>query len=133
MNDGDFDSYTTGEIFDSTGMFHWIQERHFKECMLDKDKKHNFFGHVIVCVFADPDSPLIGLRNFVLPLRASNYNYEELKAIIFIGNEEFLSKEWKTISNFPKVYVLSVSNMTEQIKNKKSRNYCICFKMKMTI
>ena len=27
-------------------------------------------GHVVVCLFADKDSPLIGLRNFVMPLRA---------------------------------------------------------------
>jgi len=26
-------------------------------------------GHVVVCLFADPDSPLIGLRNLVMPLR----------------------------------------------------------------
>ena len=24
-------------------------------------------GHVVVCLFADPDSPLIGLRNLVMP------------------------------------------------------------------
>lgn len=28
--------------------------------------------HVIVSVFADPDSPLIGLRNLVMPLRWRN-------------------------------------------------------------
>jgi hypothetical protein len=28
-------------------------------------------GHVVVCLFANPDSPLIGLRNLVMPLRSA--------------------------------------------------------------
>ena len=31
---------------------------------------HN--SHVVLCLFAEPDSPLIGLRNLIMPLRASN-------------------------------------------------------------
>ena len=31
---------------------------------------HN--NHVVLCLFAEPDSPLIGLRNLIMPLRASN-------------------------------------------------------------
>lgn len=96
------------ERFDSTGMFHWTEERNFTECVIDGTTKHSFVCHVIVCVFAEPNSPLIGLRNFVLPLRASNYHYEELKRIVFIGNKEFLYKEWKSICNFPKIYILPV-------------------------
>jgi potassium large conductance calcium-activated channel subfamily M alpha member 1 len=97
------------EKFDTTGMFHWTEEQIIEECMLDSTQKHEFSNHVIACIFADKNSPLIGLRNFVLPLRASNYFYEELKPIIFIGNKDFLSKEWKSIHNFPKVYVLDVN------------------------
>ena len=29
-------------------------------------------SHVVVCLFAEHDSPLIGLRNLIMPLRASN-------------------------------------------------------------
>jgi potassium large conductance calcium-activated channel subfamily M alpha protein 1 len=97
------------EKFDSTGMFHWTEEQKFEDCVLNGHKKQSFANHVIVCVFAEPNSPLIGLRNFVLPLRASNYYYHELKRIVFIGNRDFLYKEWKTISNFPKIYMLPVS------------------------
>lgn len=97
------------ERFDSTGMFHWAEAQSIDNCMLDPSKKHSFVGHVIVCVFAAANSPLIGLRNFVMPLRASNYHYDELKRIIFIGNKEFLFKEWKSIVNFPKIYILPVS------------------------
>ena len=96
------------EKFDTTGMFHWSEEQTLDDLMLDCNQKHEFTNHVIVCVFADKESPLIGLRNFVLPLRASNYFYDELKPIIFIGNKEFLSKEWKSIANFPKIYAIEV-------------------------
>ena len=97
------------EKFDTTGMFHWTEEQNMERCMLDGTQKHEFSNHVIACIFADKNSPLIGLRNFVLPLRASNYFYEELKPIIFIGNKDFLLKEWKSIHNFPKIYVLDVN------------------------
>lgn len=99
----------TNERFDSTGMFHCTEEQSFNDCLIDGSKKHSFVGHVIVCVFAEPNSPLIGLRNFVLPLRASNYHYEELKRIIFIGNKEYLHKEWKAVCNFPKINIMPVS------------------------
>jgi hypothetical protein len=89
-------------------MFHWTEEQPFDNCLLDPLIKQSFANHVIVCVFAEPNSPLIGLRNFVLPLRASNYHYNELKRIVFIGSKEFLQKEWRAISNFPKIYILPV-------------------------
>lgn len=97
------------EQFDSTGMFHYVKQQDFKNCLLNSSNKYSFVHHVIVCIFAEPDSPLIGLRNFVLPLRASNYHYDELKHIVLIGNQEFLFKEWKSICNFPKIHIFPVS------------------------
>ena len=64
--------------------------------------------HVICCVFAEESSPVIGLRSFVMPLRASNFDENELKSIVFIGNSVFLRKEWRHICNFPKVYLVDV-------------------------
>ena len=66
-------------------------------------------GHVVVCLFADPDSPLIGLRNLVMPLRASNFHYHELKHVVIVGAVEYLRREWDTLRNFPKISVLDVS------------------------
>ena len=113
-----------GTKFDSTGMFHWVEEQNFNDFILDKNIKQPFFGHVIVCVFAEPNSPLIGLRNFVLPLRASNYHYEELKQIIFIGNQTFLAKEWKSICNFPKVFVLPGSPNSRSLLRSVNIQFC---------
>ncbi len=95
-------------ILSFLGMFHYVKEQEFKNCLLNTSSRYTFAHHVIVCIFAEQDSPLIGLRNFVLPLRASNYHYDELKDIVFIGNSDFLAKEWKSISNFPKIHIFPV-------------------------
>ena len=65
--------------------------------------------HVVVCLFADLNSPLIGLRNLVMPLRASNFHYHELKHVVIVGAVEYLRREWKTLQNLPKISVLNVS------------------------
>jgi hypothetical protein len=43
-------------------------------------------GHVVVCIFAEPDGPRIGIRNLVMPLRASNLKYHELKHVVLLGS-----------------------------------------------
>lgn len=65
--------------------------------------------HVVVCLFAKAESPLIGLRNLIMPLRASNYDYSELKHVVIIGDKDYLCKEWKTLHSFPKISILNVS------------------------
>ena len=74
-------------------------------------------GHVVVCIFGDVKSALIGLRNFVMPLRASNFHYHELKHIVFVGSLEYLKREWETLHNFPKVSILPVSRAKSFISN----------------
>ena len=49
--------------------------------------------HVIVAVFADGDSPLIGLRNLVMPLRASNIAYTDLLQVVIVGDPDYLKRE----------------------------------------
>jgi len=65
-------------------------------------------NHVVVCVFADAHSALIGLRNFIMPLRASNFDYEELKHVIIVGDKDYIRKEWKSVCSFPKISILNV-------------------------
>jgi len=65
-------------------------------------------NHVVVCVFADAHSALIGLRSFIMPLRASNFNYEELKHVIIVGDKDYIRKEWKSVCSFPKISILNV-------------------------
>lgn len=68
-----------------------------------------FSSHVVVCLFADATSPLIGLRNIVMPLRASNFHFNELKHVVIVCDKEYIRKEWKNLCNFPKITVIDVS------------------------
>ncbi|KAJ8022954.1 Calcium-activated potassium channel slo-1 [Holothuria leucospilota] len=94
--------------FDSTGMFHWCHERNIETAVLDREelKGNTMSSHVVVCVFGDAASPIIGLRNFVMPLRASNFHKEELKKIVLLGRVEYFRREWEALKNFPDVFIL---------------------------
>ena len=80
---GDLVSYE----YDSTGTFHWCCARDLDCCLVSRQVgllagqlmdvqqevgRMVLNSHVVVCIFADYDSPLIGLRNLIMPLRASN-------------------------------------------------------------
>lgn len=112
------------ENFDTTGMFHWLPEKSIDDAMLDPNEKHEFKNHVIACIFAGKSSPLIGLRNFVLPLRASNYFYDELKPIVFVGQKEFIQKEWKSIANFPKIFIIEGSPNSRSLLRSVNIQFC---------
>ncbi|XP_048842603.1 calcium-activated potassium channel subunit alpha-1-like isoform X11 [Brienomyrus brachyistius] len=94
--------------FDSTGMFHWCTTRDIEKAILTRSEAAMtvLSGHVVVCIFGDINSAVIGLRNLVMPLRASNFHYHELKPIVFVGSLEYLKREWETLHNFPKVSIL---------------------------
>uniref|UniRef100_A0A8C3WFP1 Potassium channel subfamily U member 1 n=1 Tax=Catagonus wagneri TaxID=51154 RepID=A0A8C3WFP1_9CETA len=96
---------------DNTGMFHWCKATPLDKVILKRtDKsKHEFRNHIVACVFGDAHSTLMGLRNFVMPLRASNYTRKELKDIVFIGSLDYLQREWRYLQNFPQIYFLSGS------------------------
>jgi len=43
-----------------------------------------------------------------MPLRASNYDYDELKHVVIIGDKDYIQKEWKSLRSFPKISILNV-------------------------
>ena len=112
--------------YDSTGMFHWCQARRFEDCLLDRNiaAMTVFNGHVVVCLFADPDSPLVGLRNLVMPLRASNLHYHELKPVVIVGNYDYVKREWKMLQNLPKITVLNGSPLSRADLRAVNINLC---------
>lgn len=81
-------------------------------------------GHVVVCLFADPDSPLIGLRNLVMPLRASNFHYHELKHVVIVGSVDYIRREWKMLQNLPKISVLNGSPLSRADLRAVNVNLC---------
>uniref|UniRef100_A0A8B9K2S4 Calcium-activated potassium channel subunit alpha-1 n=1 Tax=Astyanax mexicanus TaxID=7994 RepID=A0A8B9K2S4_ASTMX len=94
--------------YDSTGMFHWCPSKEIEKVILTRSEASMtvLSGHVVVCIFGDVTSALVGLRNLVMPLRASNFHYHELKHIVFVGSLDYLRREWETLHNFPKVSIL---------------------------
>ncbi|XP_053357556.1 calcium-activated potassium channel subunit alpha-1a isoform X8 [Clarias gariepinus] len=94
--------------YDSTGMFHWCPSKDIEKVILTRSEASMtvLSGHVVVCIFGDVTSALVGLRNLVMPLRASNFHYHELKHIVFVGSLDYLRREWETLHNFPKLAIL---------------------------
>ena len=139
----DFDFVAAEMKYDSTGMFHWTPSRPIEDCIQvfrvlgkydhtsschHQDRNQAAMtvlnGHVVVCLFADPDSPLIGLRNLVMPLRASNLHYHELKHVVILGSVEYLRREWRTLQNLPKISILHVSSAPNMINNIVNYSFC---------
>ncbi|XP_071748458.1 calcium-activated potassium channel slowpoke isoform X50 [Lepeophtheirus salmonis] len=122
----DFDFEKTEMKYDSTGMFHWTPARSIEDCILDRNQAAMTVlnGHVVVCLFADPDSPLIGLRNLVMPLRASNFHYHELKHVVIVGSVDYIRREWKTLQNLPKISVLNGSPLSRADLRAVNVNLC---------
>ncbi|KAK8386203.1 hypothetical protein O3P69_010723 [Scylla paramamosain] len=122
----DFDFEKTEMKYDSTGMFHWCPARLLEDCILDRNQAAMTVlnGHVVVCLFADPDSPLIGLRNLVMPLRASNFHYHELKHVVIVGSVDYIRREWKMLQNLPKISVLNGSPLSRADLRAVNVNLC---------
>merc|ERR1719317_795870 len=112
--------------YDSTGMFHWTQATSIEDCILDRNQAAMTVlnGHVVVCLFADPDSPLIGLRNLVMPLRASNFHYHELKHVVIVGAVDYIRREWKTLQNLPKISIVNGSPLSRADLRAVNVNLC---------
>ncbi|OQV20960.1 Calcium-activated potassium channel slo-1 [Hypsibius exemplaris] len=100
--------------FDSTGMFWWCPPRRFEDVAMDRFQasKKNYKNHIVLVVFAGEDSSVIGLNNFVMPLRSSNKPFDELRDIVIIGDPRFLALEWMNLMNFPKMHLLKVNGLS---------------------
>lgn len=95
-------------MFDSTGTYYWCEKVSFEKATVDRSRAEQivFNNHIVVCVFANSSGPLLGLRTLCIPLRASNMQPEEMKKIVFVGDEGHLRREWEQLCNFPDVNVM---------------------------
>ncbi|XP_067946179.1 calcium-activated potassium channel slowpoke-like isoform X2 [Watersipora subatra] len=112
--------------FDSTGMFHWCPSQNIDKCTIDilSPPSEVLSRHIIVCLFSEADSPLIGLGSFIMPLRASNFHFNDLKTVVLLGNMEYLRREWLSIRNFPKIYLMGGSPLNRVNLRAISINTC---------
>lgn len=70
------------------------------------------------------DTSFISKLSFPMPLRASNFHYHELKEIVFLGQKEFILREWEAICNFPKIKILSGSPLSRADLRAVNINMC---------
>ncbi|XP_074641051.1 calcium-activated potassium channel subunit alpha-1-like isoform X2 [Tubulanus polymorphus] len=95
--------------YDSTGLFHWCPDQDMMSVVLTyaESQAKNFKNHVVLCLFTDESSPLIGLCSFILPLRSATIPTNEIQPVVIIANLEYMAREWTNIMNFPDIYILS--------------------------
>ena len=62
-----------------------------------------------MAVFAEPDSPLIGLRNLIMPIRASNIHYNDLLHVVIIGDADYLKSKFLKYPIFFSFYKVILS------------------------
>uniref|UniRef100_A0A8C7V913 BK channel n=1 Tax=Oncorhynchus mykiss TaxID=8022 RepID=A0A8C7V913_ONCMY len=93
---------------DSTGLFHWCPPVPLKDISLTRQSASTLAlqDHVVVCVFGDGGSSLLGLGDFMMPLRASSLTAPELRTVVFLGDPHYFSREWPNIQYFPHIYFL---------------------------
>ena len=71
-------------------------------------RDHDFSGHVILVLSTRSYTHEMGLVNFVRPLRTSSLLTHRLRDIVFYTDPSFVEAEWKTIANFPRLFVYPV-------------------------
>ena len=88
--------------------------------------------HVVLCVFADETSPLLGLHNFLLPLRSKYMPKEKLKPVVIVSNKRFIEREWPLIHKIPDVYIVVGSPLRWQNLEQAKINECsVCIVLSM--
>nr|CDS20750.1 potassium large conductance calcium activated [Echinococcus granulosus] len=110
---------------DITGVYYWCPKRYLSCAILPNN--HNveseiseveaskyLRNHILVCLLVGEKAPRLGLRSFVLPLRASNIPAHELRPIIFLTSHEYIAEEWREMENFPDIYFLPGSPLNRR-------------------
>ena len=88
--------------------------------------------HVVLCVFADETSPLLGLHNFLLPLRSKYMPKEKLKPVVIVSNKRFIEREWPLIHKIQGIYIVVGSPLRWQNLEEAKINECsVCIILSM--
>ena len=86
--------------------------------------KGNVTDHIVLCLFADGNSPLLGLHNFLKPLRSKNLPQDKIMPVVIVSNKAFIEKEWPIIRNIPEIYLVVGSPL--RWSNVKAANVMSC-------
>ena len=128
-------STDSDDLEDRYSIYIYDQEPHVLEKAIITDEsairidsqKLNVTDHVVLCVFADETSPLLGLHNFLLPLRSKYMPKDQLKPVVIVSNKRFIEREWPLINKIPDVYIVIGSPLRWQNLEEANINECsIC-------
>ena len=65
--------------------------------------------HIVLCLFADRNSPPLGLHSFLKPLRSKHLLPKSIKPVVIICEKDYIVKEWPVICDIPKLYLVTGS------------------------
>ena len=103
-----------------------------ESAIVTKKLKSDVKDHVVLCVFADETSPLLGLHNFLLPLRSKYMPKDKLKPVVIVSNKRFIEREWPLIRKIPDVYIVVGSPLRWQNLEEANINECsVCIVLSM--
>ena len=68
--------------------------------------KETMRDHIVLCIFADDNSPLLGLHNFLKPLRREHLPPDSIKPVVIISEKAFIEKEWSIIRSISNIYLV---------------------------
>lgn len=109
----------------NTSGMHQCSPRSLTSCLLKPDV--DLSGHIVVCIFANEISPIMGLLNFIKPLRSKSTPEALLRAIVIITDRKFLEKEWHLIRSFPQIYLVHGSPLDwHNMETAKIENCHVC-------
>ena len=92
--------------------------------IFEKRRRLDIRDHVVLCIFADETSPLLGLHNFLLPLRSKYVPKDQLKPVVIVSNKRFIEREWPLIRKIPNVYIVIGSPLRWQNLEEANINEC---------
>ena len=88
--------------------------------------------HIVLCVFADENSPLLGLHSFLLPLRSKYMTKDQLKPVVIVSNKRFIEREWPLIRKIPDVHIVVGSPLRLQnLEEANVRECSVCIVISM--
>ncbi|KAJ8361556.1 hypothetical protein SKAU_G00180810 [Synaphobranchus kaupii] len=106
--------------YDSTGMFHWCPSKEIEKVILlskcpgerPTDELNPsvlpcLAGHVVVCIFGDASSALVGLAKLGDAFASEQLPLSRAEAHRVRGSLEYLRREWENPSQFPQGFHLT--------------------------
>ena len=89
--------------------------------------KSDIKDHIILCLFANGNSPLLGLHTFLKPLRSKHLPQDSIKPVVIVCEKAFIEKEWPIIRKIPKVYLVEGSPLLwSNLRAARVTHCCVC-------